>query len=248
MTFASPVSCATPGDDRLFEHVLLLDDPRALAVVERRADVDLDAVVTSVLDRAQREHARPARRQLEHLLVGDLRELARVGDDARVGAVDAVDVGVDLARRRRSSAAASATAVVSEPPRPSVVMSRRGRDALEARDDRDLPLVERLAGRGSLRISTIFALPWRVSVTIPACEPVNETASRPRSLIAIETSAIEIRSPEVSSMSCSRGCGSGETSRASAISRSVVSPIAETTTQTSLPRLGRARRCGARPA
>ena len=35
------------------------------------------------------------------------------------------------------------------------------------------------------RTSTIFALPWTVSVTIPACEPVSEIASWPRSWIAI---------------------------------------------------------------
>ena len=50
-----------------------------------------------------------------------------------------------------------------------------------------------------------------MSVRIPACEPVNETASWPRSLIAIETSAIEIRSPAVSSMSISRRFGRSAT-------------------------------------
>ena len=79
-----------------------------------------------------------------------------------------------------------------------------------------------------------------MSVRIPACEPVNETASWPRSLIAIETSAIEIRSPAVSSMSSSRGSGRDETCAASSISSSVVWPIAETTAQTLLPVLGRA--------
>ena len=41
---------------------------------------------------------------------------------------------------RRSIAAAIATALVSEPPRPSVVMRLSGPIALEAGDDRDLPL------------------------------------------------------------------------------------------------------------
>src|SRR5262249_28175334 len=77
--------------------------------------------------------------------------------------------------------------------------------------------------------------PWLVPGTMPACEPVNETASQPRSINAIESRAIEIRSPAVRSMSCSRGCGSGEISRARSIRRSVVSPIAETTTQTPDP-------------
>ena len=33
----------------------------------------------------------------------------------------------------------------------------------------------------------IFALPWLVSVTMPACEPVNEIAWRPRSMIAMDS-------------------------------------------------------------
>ena len=58
------------------------------------------------------------------------------------------------------------------------------------------------------RTSTIFALPWTVSVTIPACEPVSEIACWPRSTIAIAASAHEIRSPTEISMSSSRGSGS----------------------------------------
>ncbi len=61
------------------------------------------------------------------------------------------------------------------------------------------------------RTSTIFALPWTVSVTMPACEPVSEIASWPRSWITIAASAHEIRSPTETSMSSSRGCGVGET-------------------------------------
>ena len=70
---------------------------------------------------------------------------------------------------------------------------------------------------------------------MPACEPVNETASWPRSWIAIAQSAFEIRSPVEMSMSYSRGCGVGETSCASRISSSVVSPIAESTATTFAP-------------
>ena len=62
------------------------------------------------------------------------------------------------------------------------------------------------------RTSTIFAWPCTVSVTIPACEPVSEIASAPRSWIAIAASAHEIRSPTEISMSSSRGFGRGETS------------------------------------
>ena len=79
----------------------------------------------------------------------------------------------------------------------------------------------------------ILALPCTESVITPACEPVNERAVKPRSLIAMATSAIEIRSPAVSSMSISRAGGNGETPVARSTRSSVVSPIAETATTTS---------------
>ncbi len=82
----------------------------------------------------------------------------------------------------------------------------------------------------------IRAFVWEESVTIPACEPVSEIASWPRSLIAIAHSAQEIRSPVESSMSISRGAGRSETSRAIATSSSVVLPRAESTATTRLPR------------
>ena len=126
--------------------------------------------------------------------------------------------------------------MVSEPPRPSVVTSLSVETPWKPATIAICPASSASCTRPR-RISTMRALPWTVSVTMPACEPVNDTALRPRSLIAIETSATEIRSPAVSSMSCSRGCGSFETCRARSTSRSVVSPIAETTTQTWLPRL-----------
>ncbi len=51
--------------------------------------------------------------------------------------------------------------------------------------------------------------------------------------MAIASTAIEIRSPAVSSMSSSRAGGSGLTSLARSSRWSVVSPIAETATTTS---------------
>ena len=74
---------------------------------------------------------------------------------------------------------------------------------------------------------------------MPACEPVSETASWPRSRIAIAQSAFEMRSPTETSMSYSRGCGCAEISCASAIRSSVVSPIAERTPTTRWPGLAR---------
>ena len=64
-----------------------------------------------------------------------------------------------------------ATAVVSEPPRPSVVMSYSVDRPWKPARITTLP-----ASSDSLilcgRISTILALPCCVSVMIPACEPV----------------------------------------------------------------------------
>ena len=70
---------------------------------------------------------------------------------------------------------------------------------------------------------------------MPDWLPVKLIASPPSSRIAIDSTAIEIRSPAVSSMSSSRRSGFGDTCLASARSSSVVSPIAETTTTTSWP-------------
>ena len=142
-------------------------------------------------------------------------------------------------------AAASATAVVSEPPRPSVVTSWESAETpWNPATSTILP-----ASSASLirvaRTSAIFALPWAVSVTMPACEPVSEMAWWPMSCTAIAQSAFEIRSPTEMSMSYSRGCGRVEISCASRISSSVVSPIAERTPTTRLPR---SRACTSRRA
>ncbi len=67
----------------------------------------------------------------------------------------------------------------------------------------------------------------------PAWLPVNERADSPSDWIAMASSAIEMRSPAVSSMSSSRPGGSGDTCCARSRSSSVVSPIALTTTHTS---------------
>ena len=64
-------------------------------------------------------------------------------------------------------------------------------------------------------------MPWTVSVTIPACEPVNDTAGTPMSMRAMHSSAMLIRSPAVSSMSISRPAGRLDTSSARRISSSV---------------------------
>ena len=121
------------------------------------------------------------------------------------------------------------------PPRPSVVMS------LLFCDTPWKPATIGMAPSASAPeirpgvTSMIRALPWVESVMTPACEPVNERASRPRLAMAMASSAIEIRSPAVSSMSSSRPGGSGLTCAARSRSSSVVSPMADTTTTTEWP-------------
>ena len=70
---------------------------------------------------------------------------------------------------------------------------------------------------------------------IPACAPLKLTASSPIDLTAIATSAQLVISPVESRASNSRDDGLLDTSEASSMSLSVVSPIAETTTATPFP-------------
>ena len=89
-------------DDGFF-HVVCLPDlvvgfhPGARFVTEGRTDVDLHVFATRVLDAAQVEDLGAGGGQLHHFLVADLGDPAGARHDPRVGGVDAVDVGVDLA-------------------------------------------------------------------------------------------------------------------------------------------------------
>ena len=116
-------------------------NPGALLVRERGAGMNTNTVIARELDRAQHQDLRAGGRHLEHLLVRDRRQLARVRHDARVGGEHARDVGVDLAggaergrerdRRRVRAAAAERRD-----------LHRVAREALEAGDEDDLVLVE----------------------------------------------------------------------------------------------------------
>jgi hypothetical protein len=75
---------------------------------------------------------------------------------------------------------------------------------------------------------------------MPLWLPVKLIAGTSSAFSAIESSAMEIRSPAVSSMSSSRRAGASVTCRANCSSSSVVSPMAETTTTSSYPSARRA--------
>ena len=95
------------GDDCLFHlFVFLESDQRAgvrLLLHRDRRVGKLEStrsrhlVLAGELHRADLQHLGAEARQLQHLLEGDGVQPARLGHDARVGGVDAVDVGVDLA-------------------------------------------------------------------------------------------------------------------------------------------------------
>ena len=131
-------------------HFLLGDDHRPGVIVGRGRIVldeagehlDADPLLHRQPDRAGLEDLGPDARQFEHFLIGHRAQLARLGDDPRIGGVDPVDIGVDVAaigldrrrhRHRRSVRAAA-------PQRGDAVVVGY---PLEARDDRDLAALHR---------------------------------------------------------------------------------------------------------
>ncbi len=82
----------------LHERVLL--DERAGGVLERAEDLDDDVVDPAELDCPGLHDLGALVGELEHLLVADDVELAGHRDEARIGSVDAADVGEDLAAVR----------------------------------------------------------------------------------------------------------------------------------------------------
>src|SRR5215204_1724673 len=131
------------GDDGLLHHGSFLEfgHPGPVLVRERRPYVHPDVLPACVLHAAQMQHLGPACRHLEHLLVTDVRDASSAGHDPRVGGVNAIDVGIDLAmvgaegrrqrnRRRVRSAAAKRGHVL-----------RVLRNPLEACDDDDVSLI-----------------------------------------------------------------------------------------------------------
>ena len=95
------------GNDLLFHDFTLVANQCAGRMVGHRVDVlrlfetgaheDAHIVHHRKLDRAHLHHLGAERRHLEHFLERDLLHAGRARHDARVGRVDAVDVGVDVA-------------------------------------------------------------------------------------------------------------------------------------------------------
>ena len=142
------------GDDLLFHDFILVANERSgrvekiahsrrVRVVEGGAHEGAHLVHHGKLDRAHLQHLGAERGHFQHFLEGDLRQPPRLRLDARVGRVDAVDIGIDVAAvgldgggDRHGAGVGAAAAERGD----AVV----GRDALEAGDDRHLALAEAL--------------------------------------------------------------------------------------------------------
>ena len=140
------------GDDRLFHGLSFCDSggdgSGDMTMVPVRCENDERTWMGRSKRRAYSTQRRcstlaPHGGELEHLLVGDVRHLARGGHDPRVGGEHAVDVGVDLAdvgvERRGERHGGGVGAAAAER---GDVLGVLG-DALEAGDDQDRALVER---------------------------------------------------------------------------------------------------------
>ncbi len=100
-------------------------------------------------DRARLQHLRPDRGQFEHFLVGDFLQFSRARHDPRVGGVDTIDIGVDVAaiglHRRRDRHRRGVRSTAPERGDAGVVI-----DALKTGDDRDFARRETRVERGGV--------------------------------------------------------------------------------------------------
>ena len=104
-------------------HERILPDERSGRVLERAEDLDDDVVDPAELHRADLHDLGALVGELEHLLVADDGRAGGRSATRRGSAVKMPRTSVKIWQRSARRAAARATAVVSEPPRPSVVIS-----------------------------------------------------------------------------------------------------------------------------
>ena len=161
----------------LHERVLL--DERAGGVLERAEDLDDDAVHPAELDGPRLHDLGALVGELEHLLVADDVELAGGRDEPRVGSVDAADVGEDLAAVGAEARGERDRGRVRAAPaeRRDVGRVSVGRRRLVASGPGSPATITTLPASISRRIRAgsmlaIRALPWRLSVVMPACGPL----------------------------------------------------------------------------
>src|SRR5262249_28127787 len=127
-----------------------------------------------------------------------------------------------------------ATAVVSEPPRPRVVMRLSGPMPWKPATTATIPWRKR-SSITAVSMRWMRALPWASSVTIGTCQPCQERAETPTSCSARAVSPQVTCSPDATTASYSRASWKREMSRTQSTSWLVAPAMAETTTATSAP-------------
>ncbi len=140
---ASSLTSAAPQTG-LLGRFRLGDDHRARHVAETAANVDRHVELLGEFDRAAVHHAGAEAGQLQHFVVADAFHAACFGQLARIGRVDAVDVGVNLAgigtQHGRQGHGRGVAAAAAERGDVEILV-----DALKAGGDHDVAFVQQLA-------------------------------------------------------------------------------------------------------
>ena len=168
------------GNDRLFHVVVfLVSDQRSvrrrIGILERRQHAQPHLVLAGELDRTDLQHLRALARELEHFLERDPVEPPRLRDDARIGRVDAVDVGVDLALvgLERGGERDARRVGAAAPERRDVAVLV---DALKSRDDDDRAVGEVVRGCAARRFRG--CAPWYARCR-SGCAPARRCSCAP---------------------------------------------------------------------
>ncbi len=128
--------------------------------------------------------------------------------------------------------AAKATAVVSDPPRPSVVIRFSALSPWKPATTATCWPSANFAVSASVPISSIRAAPWAEVVRTGTCQPCQERASMPMAWSRSAISPAVTFSPELTTASYSRASYSGDVSRTQPTSSLVLPAMAETMTTT----------------
>ena len=91
-----PIDADAADDDIFHAHSFFFDEGAGV-VVEAAADFEEDAKFFGEFDAARLHDFGAGRGHFEHFVVADLGDFLRAGNDARVGGVNAIDVGENLA-------------------------------------------------------------------------------------------------------------------------------------------------------
>jgi hypothetical protein len=168
------------------------------------------------------QHLGPEGRHLQHLLIADPRQPPSPGLDARIGGVDTVDIGVDVA-----SFGAERRGVARRPDRVTP-----WKPAITATSPVSIAAPSFSAGISSMR-----ARPWASSVRMGICQPIQDRAGTPMLRKVMASRPAVTCSPDATTVSYSSSLSGRSPAEApapsvQATSSLVLPAMAETTTAT----------------